>query len=257
MDDQDDFDRDDKKDKNKIIEIKPIAIITNPQPTKIFSRILNSIKRKPLLSLGLTAIIVTIIGGIIAIPNSVAELVKNFKLFFHHESWQPPELPKGCEQVYVTFGNAHFTKDINFLRKGGVFNIVGMNGHPVISAYLKDERFFVDANIPIQSGSLFIKDKTLINRKDLPLDWDLQSNSNALEVVEKVNGAEVPIFQIFYRKPEDVNIQFFFKAEGMIIFADNTKFVKINLPSPIPIPASDTKPIFKYPSWERPGEYAD
>src|SRR5208337_3314059 len=88
-----------------------------------------------------------------------------------------------------------------------------------------------------------------------PPGWDRNSSINALEVV---NAEGKPMFQMIRKTPTDIAMNGIFPLpDGQLIIAGPNGSVTT---PPNPTRAASEfslKPIFKYPSWKFPGQYAD
>lgn len=82
-----------------------------------------------------------------------------------------------------------------------------------------------------------------------PSDWDFNSNEKALEIV---NENQIPIYQFYYKTPSHIVVNGLFPFPGGFIVAGPDGAV-LNPTVPVQF---RLRPIFKYPSWKHPGEYA-
>ena len=82
--------------------------------------------------------------------------------------------------------------------------------------------------------------------------WDRNSSVNALEVV---NSDNVPIFQMIRKNPSNITVNGIFPSpSGLLIIAGpNGLSVYVDKVPPDFV----LRPIFKYPSWKYPGQYAE
>ncbi len=146
-----------------------------------------------------------------------------------------------------------------------------------IYPYVKNDRLFVDVTLP------FRNERHLISMSDdsdseIPNIWDRNYSSNAFEIVRE-DG--LPVLQVFYKRPNEIQVNGIFVIETNFVFAafgNYTEFAQ-NLIGGNPIhiiigtaqeviPATNMEqiftmtfsnqiPIFKYPSWRHLGEYAN
>ena len=143
-------------------------------------------------------------------------------------------------------GGITFIADISKLKEqpSEPFNF---RGFKPIEIYISNDNIYAD--VQIYGGSnlppLQIKGNKLI---DKPLDWDFNSNRNALEVV---NEKQIPIYQFIYKTPSHIVFNGIFPSPDGLILA-NEKGVVLNRTLPTTF---ELKRIFKYPSWQYPGEY--
>jgi hypothetical protein len=148
------------------------------------------------------------------------------------QEWQPPELPDGCEKVYLIAG-ARITILVEKLKTGPhvPFDI---NGTTPITVSLRNHRLYVDTEIVGPKNT-----KTVIrNGKIGPtwLGWDRNSSSNAFEIVDETR---TPVLQVIYEQPERVVVNGVF-AGGNIFWQGQTR-----------------KALFKYPAYRYPSQYAE
>jgi len=116
-----------------------------------------------------------------------------------------------------------------------------------VKLYIKDGNLFAD--VKIYGGSnlppIEIVQNELSNK---PHDWDFNSNNKALEIVDKNKN---PIYQFFYKTPAHIVVNGIFPFPGGLILAnDQGAVINPSLPTNFKL-----KRIFKYPSWQYPGEY--
>jgi hypothetical protein len=80
--------------------------------------------------------------------------------------------------------------------------------------------------------------------------WDKNSSERALEIV---NSEKQPVFQIIYESDTQIRIfGLFYGKTGAVVLDGNGMHPVLKKPTPYPF-----KPIFKYPSFKYPGEYAE
>ena len=122
-------------------------------------------------------------------------------------------------------------------------------GFKPIRFYVDNGKFYADVGLYGGSGlpPVEVKHNEFIVR---PMNWDRNSDKNALEVV---NELERPIFQLVYRSPGHVVINGIFQAPGWLVLANEDGATTIaNPPTQV---AFALKRIFKYPSWKYPGQH--
>jgi len=86
--------------------------------------------------------------------------------------------------------------------------------------------------------------------------WDRNSNANALEVI---NADGVPVFQMIRKTPLEVVINGIFPTPAGLVLAgpDGMTVSRGSAQVQQSLSAFHLKPIFKYPAWKYPGQYAD
>jgi hypothetical protein len=120
-------------------------------------------------------------------------------------------------------------------------------GFEPVRLHVKDGKMYADVLVADGKSPIEIKDNEFVVR---PPDWDKNSNQNALEVVDRNNK---PVFQLIYKSPTAIQINGIFSANGMTIFMSEDTIST----TPEGIAKLSLKPIFKYPSWKYPGQYAE
>jgi hypothetical protein len=120
-------------------------------------------------------------------------------------------------------------------------------GYQPVELYIEDGQLYADVKIYGGRGlpPIEIKKNKLSNK---PHDWDFNSNDKALEIVD---NKQTPIYQFFYKTPSHIVINGIFPSPGGLILA-NENGATINTIFPTNF---SLKRIFKYPSWQYPGEY--
>ncbi len=133
------------------------------------------------------------------------------------------------------------------LEKEHMKNLFVFNNYRPVELYIEGGQLYADVNI--YGGSslppIAIKKNKLSNK---PPDWDFNSNETALEIVD---NKQTPIYQFFYKNPSHIVMNGIFPFPGGLILA-NESGATIN---PILPTTFSLKRIFKYPSWQYPGEY--
>lgn len=176
-----------------------------------------------------------------------------FKCAPQPEKWHPPELPPGCETVYVTFGDGKFGHTISDLKKGAIF--IQTDGIPPFTGYVTNNRFYVNANLAGPSGMINIIGQEMANPTALPLNWDCNKNTNAIEIVNENN---FPILQVYYRRPDQVVVRgVFWIGSQSLIYANDDGFGEYTDFKYLQSTRRAIKPIFKYPAWNHQGEYVN
>ena len=155
-----------------------------------------------------------------------------------------------------------------------------------ISPFVKSNRLFVFVKAPFQPEKKIVSIGTDMDSA-IPHDWDRNFSSNAFEVV---NGDTNPVLQVFYRRSNEVQVNGIFFVNGFdqlvsfggfaptlfsasVRVSDNqttqdftpesfvhtfTNFgVLFDTNNAYRVRYGGQKPIFKYPGWKHPGEYAD
>jgi hypothetical protein len=163
----------------------------------------------------------------------------------------PPAFHEKIEDLSLTVGTLQ-------LRTRGPSPIV-VTGMIPPRLYVANGVLYLD--VVLWSGSL--NEPAIIVRGNefavKPPGWDRNSNTNALEVVNENNE---PVLQLIRLTPSNFRLNGIFPLrgggwpEGSVWLADDHRFGVRTPEQPFPADFKLT-PIFKYPSWKYPGEYAN
>lgn len=142
-----------------------------------------------------------------------------------------------------------YTKDE--LKKEHINRAFNFGGYRPVELYIENNQLYADVKIyggrgfpPIQ-----IKKNKLSNKPD---DWNFNSNEKAIEIV---TDEKIPIYQFFYKSPSHIVMNGIFPYPGGFIIANENGAIQMkDLSNKLVV--FKLKPIFKYPSWKYPGEYA-
>jgi hypothetical protein len=175
---------------------------------------------------------------------------------------QPPQLKQpefkfrnATDVVTFWFGHGmSFTTSIARLRNGPPWAPMVMGGGAQFSFSMSGETLLVNAKIG--AGGEFGPIIEISNNAFAVRDphFDSNSNEHALEVV---TSDGLPVFQLIQKSPTQVVINGISPVgdgrrmtiagpDGVIQYATDAQLANFHL-----------KPIFKYPAWKYPGEYAD
>jgi len=178
----------------------------------------------------------------------------SFALYWHNDIKSKPELkePMFSENVEnfsfslgergITVG---FKKEV--LEKEHMNNLFVFSNYRPVELYIEGGQLYADVKIFGGSGlpPIEIKKNKLSNK---PPNWDFNSNETALEIVD---NKQTPIYQFFYKNPSHIIMNGIFPFPGGLILAnENGATINPTLPTNFLL-----KRIFKYPSWQYPGEY--
>jgi hypothetical protein len=177
-----------------------------------------------------------------------------------HSDQAPPLEPK-IDQSFnenlpeiITFslggGGVHMGQPLKSLSEGGGV-LVNLGGIVPVKFQLENGVVYCDVTI---WGGEDGPPITIIHNKFTvkPMNLDRNSSANALEVVDQQGE---PIFQFIRKTPAHyvMNGLIPIPQGGFILATD--KGTRIGVQPPIPKGA--LKPIFKYPAWKYPGQYAE
>ena len=174
--------------------------------------------------------------------------------------WMPPELPENCQDVTLIWGGNFFG---DYVSKARNTNLpINIQGVTPFSIRVENNRLYIDCNFFTQDYG-FIQIRRDSISPQLPQKWDMNTSSNALEIVNE-NGT--PVFQLFYRRPDEVAINGVFQIGGMVWFAsdktlehfgtNNDDFIKASRTNFKEL-TDRTHPIFKYPAWNHKGQMVE
>ena len=194
-------------------------------------------------------------GAVRAVPQTQQDQVPKSP---HLEQ---PTFPENSQIIHLTLGNWTVTIPRTSLETGPPFR-------------LRDQIVSVppvgpDATISMKNGTIYVdaivSDGTKFNREviiqhntilDWPPRWDHNSNQHALEFVDEHRS---PVFQLIIKGPTDLEMNGRFVTPGGVTILSPTLGLMVNAgASAASAPATaDLVPIFKYPSWKYPGQYAE
>jgi hypothetical protein len=161
---------------------------------------------------------------------------------------EDPTFAPGVEEMTVFFGG--FGVVFNPTAPGNkMFEIAGF---VPIRLHAEEGKLFADVTIYGGKGQppVEITNNRFIVR---PYNWDRNSSNTALEIVDE---KQKPILQLIYEKPTQIRINGYLPGpRGFLLLGIGQQ--TITNPSPEVLAKVSLKPIFKYPSWKYPGQYAD
>lgn len=215
--------------------------------------------------LGLIVALVTFAGVVFEIPNSVMNWFINYRTLFGKpdKAWLAPELPAGCETVFVLFGREMYVEyQAKALTNGpytGVHFAANISSNGVkgidIKPFIKGNRLYLQTPLPLAESTNVITikmDESL--DKILPPRWDWNANSNAFEIVD---AYDLPLLQVWYKRPDSIVVNGIFVSPVgyMITFGDEEIALGKHLPQLDTI--KGRKPLFKYPGNLHRGDLAE
>lgn len=164
---------------------------------------------------------------------------------------QPTFRETKSDSVSFSLGNGDTAVETMEDLRNGPRTPFRLNGYAPVVLRAKGSILFYDVTMWGGTGKspIEVKDNQFTVR--VP-DWDWNSSPNAFEVVNE-NG--VPIFQLIRKKPNHFVVNGIFPLpRGAVVVAGPKGTIG---PAGRVPPDFALKPIFKYPSWEYPGRYAD
>jgi hypothetical protein len=174
------------------------------------------------------------------------------------KKWEPPELPKDQNFFTIIAGGRNvepIPKDGDVIRVlATAYKDTNGNWAPltIIGGHITKNRFYADVTIPGDFplyGSFKLSGNTIEGY--LPPGWQMNYDAYAIEII---NYEKNPVYQIIYRKPEEIEIDGVFWA-GNKVFAVTGDGIDFMPPPPL---AEDwlenaaanlqLRRIFKYPA---------
>jgi hypothetical protein len=121
-----------------------------------------------------------------------------------------------------------------------------LKGTVPFRAYVEDGFLYVDARIFTGDTAEPIIEVARNQYKRIPPGWDVNSTPAALEIV---NERGEPVFHLIYKSPSEAKIEGVFQTPGgAYVINEHGEGYGLR---------PNIKPVFKYPSWKYPGQYAD
>lgn len=234
-------------------DAKPVTIITNAEIIKDNSRPLI---RRRWFQITIVVAAISFIGIIVEIPNSIMNWFINVRTLTKPDAstittasafWQPPELPEDCQLVYGSYGHFQGYESVSALKKKQGSRLNLFYGIGPCEFYIQSNRFYVSLSVPTFPGEIKIRGDQ-ISRNTIPSSWDMNSSSNALEIVD---GKGKPILQLYYRKPNEIVVLGLVAATNHIWSVDYDHSI-MNPPAASP---PNLQQMFKYPSFNRHGQF--
>lgn len=169
--------------------------------------------------------------------------------------WQPPELPKGQQQVSVKFGGVTSRYEVSDLSSDRPFvpGIV-MPGGIFVTPYIRNNRLYVKAPTPFGEAA-----QTVQMNDDWPIKipdgWDRNYDPSSFEIV---NEKRLPVIQIRYVTAFAIEVNGVFVSDNGAVTVAFGGHTVGTAPIPgLPIPdIPERKAWFKYPSKDHLGELA-
>lgn len=197
------------------------------------------------------ATIVALLANLTSIPNNVMGWYLNWKAIHGGgdtiSAWQPPELPPGCKMVYASYGNIHRVESIAELENNNMVALT-MSGKGPLGFYIKNHRFWYTLDYQTDWGVINIRENHITNQSAMPEGWDMNSSSNALEIVDEGFN---PILQIYYKHPQEIVVLGQIKSSGIIYSIGYNMFMQYGH-APMSL---NLQKVFKYPSFNHQGQY--
>jgi hypothetical protein len=161
-----------------------------------------------------------------------------------------PRFSESVEYFYFSLGGGGMScgYNKNVLENSHMNNCFVLNNYRPVDLYIENGQLYADVSIYGGRGlpPIEIKKNKLSNK---PEDWDFNSNTNAMEIV---NEHQLPIYQFFYKTPSHIVMNGIFPFSDGYIMGNESGAIVSKLPTAI-----NLKRLFKYPSWKFPGEYEE
>ena len=158
-----------------------------------------------------------------------------------------------AEMFNFAFGeHGMFTsQSIGWIRKH-TYQPFLFGGYAPVTVTMKGDKLLFNFKVWGGEGKPPIEVKNNDFTVRVPMGWDRNSSANALEVVN-ANGA--PVFQMIRKNATDIVVSGVFPTPSGFLLAGPEG--AITGAKPEQISNFHLKPLFKYPSWKYPGQYAD
>lgn len=159
---------------------------------------------------------------------------------------EEPTFRENIEKVTFTFGSNTGILEVKQLESVPRVFPVSDNSFPLYF-YVKNGKPYIDVKVYGNSQliAVEVKENQFVIR---PEGWDRNSSANALEIV---NEKKAPVLQLYYKTPREIVVNGIFPtAQGVLYITENAMAYNPHKPPTI-------KRIFKYPSWQHPGEYEE
>jgi len=124
------------------------------------------------------------------------------------------------------------------------------------SVSLQKERLYVGFSVSSDAGDVKIEGNQPKN--GIPSKWDWNHNSNAVEIVDEFGR---PTCRVSYRNAYTVRLETYCITNGTYFILGDNRYGFVNSSTlqdqNSKYETNQLKPLFKYPSWQHPGEYAN
>jgi hypothetical protein len=193
------------------------------------------------------------------LDNLIAVIRENYHVIKPTPKLDQPTFTQKADEVHFSLGERGimYTWSLSRMEHGerqAIGRVFGSEQPALAVAYIESGKPYIDTQLLWQANSppIQIKHNEIIN---MPAGWDLNSNLNALEIVNERGNA---IFQLYYKSPSHLVVNAIFYVAGHpseVFIADEDGLQGVSLPAPGQ--EYSLKRIFKYPSWKFPGQYED
>jgi len=125
----------------------------------------------------------------------------------------------------------------NMLEKGWN-GFAEVDGERPLRMYVEGNDLYIDAKVYDERGTVVLELAKSVITNSLPPGWDVNYASNAMEVVD---ANQAPVFQMIRDHPGVIRLNGTWYGKRGSVIASGRKLA----------------PIFKYPYWKYPGQFAD
>lgn len=193
------------------------------------------------------------------LDDLVAVIRENYHVIKPTPKLDQPTFTQKADEVHFSLGERGIMYTWSLARmelgeKQAIGRVFGPEQPALAIAYIEGGKPYIDTQLLWQANSrpIQIKHNEIVN---VPAGWDLNSNLNALEIVNERGNA---VFQLYYKSPSHLVMNAIFYVAGHpseVFIADEDGLQGVSLPAPGQ--EYSLKRIFKYPSWKFPGQYED
>jgi hypothetical protein len=190
----------------------------------------------------------------------------------HHEpAWQPPELPPGCQNAYVSFGPITTNIPISVLSQSDVSIPIGL-GPPLVVSLTNNRIYIKDVELVRSNETWSMEGRSYPDNRRIDDQLHPRNqrnfNSNAFEMVD---NELIPMKQIIYTRPNAITVNAICyggtivsgsltdgtaNIQPIAVFAENGTWQGITNFEDLQNKRLQfkTNTIFKYPAWKYPGQ---
>ena len=187
-----------------------------------------------------------------------------------NSKWQPPELPVGCDHYFFKYGPKGFTVNLDQKTAGkSIFipdlfpkELAQKLGPMPISVVYTNNRLYVRSINPISGLPICATPDEMDVNTDPT--YDRNYNANAFEII---NEQGVPTFQVIYEKPNSITVNAIAVLAAeinkplalFVAFKNDYEIIPVTNRNDIANIETryKSKTLFKYPSFQHLGEYAN
>ena len=195
----------------------------------------------------------------------IAAVCGSLSLILYYTLWTPTQVPvksvqpatfsENPEIIRLTLGGVDYFypfKQLQHERVTGLQIEQPIHTTLPISTYVEGDTLYADVAVRGATGNAVELQHNVV--KAIPAGWDYNYNDYALEIV---SDNQFPVYQFIYERPNHIKINgIFLTNEALVRVWDGGIDAIRNDEKEAKLPPR-LKRIFKYPSWQHRGEYAE